>query len=680
MVPWPGGVEQDFLEVPSMALEKFTSDQQLLQRELASWMAGESVSRIFGVFLFDLLLHSQAPPYSFDGHEKLSIPELYRHVMEKCTTLPQLPNINFCTSWYHIYLGYDAGYYGYGWADVYAADIFATMQSSKLGALALNWSRTALLGLTQLTPGWSSSTRYRDMNKMQRSFGLRVNKAGNCSGSYKRVGAHCNMQGSLAPEPPRRGWKLPDQERGLLAENFFTKGLESKGLSPEMIQSLTSKLVHQDADGKMSAFRRKGGLSFDDEWAKLENPPCEALGQPERSQAVEAWQAGVHHAQDSLLKDFGIEGSHVVESAHPYEAKGFRQRPGVAAVVPGEWPQVGDAVEGKYFSGMYYPAKVASIKAGITIYTLDWEDGDVRDKEKRREDLRPRGGGPVPQLVAERNVEDVETYRDAAPKEGDARPRWVARAPWRSISAMPWAGSATATTRAIFMSWQDVETPCFAICREAVKRVMVKYSKQEGPKYDEQGFGLTCGDELLSFTLDRTCPLTPIVLETISDRIGPAKVQGVEKGWYLDLVKTFSGPHREVLGELLNGLGGVKLDLAPVKPDQVMSVVMANLERFVDLLNTKVRAMQEVSLCFIDSSSAMAPVLLPEVHVEYKGTTVSSEIDRLGSDGKNDVVVKSVRAEGPAQAAGVRPGWAVDWWGWLREREGREGPGGSRRI
>lgn len=161
MVPWPGGVEQDFLEVPSMALEKFTSDQQLLQRvakhfetakeldgasiskiqELESWMAGIQESRIFGVFLFDLLLHSQAPPYSFDGHEKLSIPELYRHVMEKCTTLPQLPNINFCTSWYHIYVGYDAGYYGYGWADVYAADIFATMQSSKLGALSAETGR-----------------------------------------------------------------------------------------------------------------------------------------------------------------------------------------------------------------------------------------------------------------------------------------------------------------------------------------------------------------------------------------------------------------------------------------------------------------------------------------------------------------------------------------------------------
>merc|ERR1711939_856896 len=32
MVPWPGGVEQDFLEVPSMALEKFACEPELISR------------------------------------------------------------------------------------------------------------------------------------------------------------------------------------------------------------------------------------------------------------------------------------------------------------------------------------------------------------------------------------------------------------------------------------------------------------------------------------------------------------------------------------------------------------------------------------------------------------------------------------------------------------------------
>lgn len=102
MVPWPGGVEQDFLELPSMALEKFASDPSLLSKvachytvcptsstspssalsstepkpvlghetiekikKLDRWMVGTSQSRYFAMALFDLLVHSQAPPYSY---------------------------------------------------------------------------------------------------------------------------------------------------------------------------------------------------------------------------------------------------------------------------------------------------------------------------------------------------------------------------------------------------------------------------------------------------------------------------------------------------------------------------------------------------------------------------------------------------------------------------------------
>lgn len=169
MVPWPGGVEQDFLEVPSMALEKFACEPVLLQRvakhfsgqgpkledkvtrwkfpkrihegscfmsqvffggkvwlgnkrgicrfvssagiehqvkviskikELETWMAGLGESRYFASSLFDLMIHSQAPPYSFEGEEGLSSAELYRRVMQKYTTLAQLPKTNYSASWY----------------------------------------------------------------------------------------------------------------------------------------------------------------------------------------------------------------------------------------------------------------------------------------------------------------------------------------------------------------------------------------------------------------------------------------------------------------------------------------------------------------------------------------------------------------------------------------------------
>jgi len=35
------------------------------------------------------------------------------------------------------------------------------------------------------------------------------------------------------------------------------------------------------------------------------------------------------------------------------------------------------------------------------------------------------------------------------------------------------------------------------------KWVAKKANHGQGPKYDEQGFGVTCGDELLVFSLDR---------------------------------------------------------------------------------------------------------------------------------------------------------------------------------
>jgi len=158
MVPWPGGVEQDFLEVPSMALEKFACEPALLERVaqhfsgkktpelggstirqlqmLEKWMTGTQESRSFAMFLFDLILHSQAPPYSFDGNDGLSVAELNHRVLEKYTTLKQLPGTNSSASWYHIFIGYDAGYYGYGWSDVFAADIFEAMRDSEEGPLS----------------------------------------------------------------------------------------------------------------------------------------------------------------------------------------------------------------------------------------------------------------------------------------------------------------------------------------------------------------------------------------------------------------------------------------------------------------------------------------------------------------------------------------------------------------
>ena len=45
-----------------------------------------------------MLVHSEAPPYSFENESNLSSAELYRRVMKKYTKLEQLPETNYRAS------------------------------------------------------------------------------------------------------------------------------------------------------------------------------------------------------------------------------------------------------------------------------------------------------------------------------------------------------------------------------------------------------------------------------------------------------------------------------------------------------------------------------------------------------------------------------------------------------
>lgn len=161
MVPWPGGVEQDFLELPSMALEKLASEPTLLRqvarhysgkqgpdvpsiteetvmqiKAQSKFMFGPNQCKYFALALFDLILHSQEPPYTFGGASGLSIQELYAKCVEEHTKLAGLPGTHPSASWYHMVIGYDAGFYGYGWSDVYAADVFEAMVKANEGPLS----------------------------------------------------------------------------------------------------------------------------------------------------------------------------------------------------------------------------------------------------------------------------------------------------------------------------------------------------------------------------------------------------------------------------------------------------------------------------------------------------------------------------------------------------------------
>eukprot|EP00667_Euglena_gracilis_P003469 EG_transcript_3478 len=148
MMPWPGGVEQDFLEVPSMALQHFVYDPAVLRRlaspqpasaadggdrlddgticrlaETRYASAGLLYRRLVAMSQYDILIHSSCPPYEYNGQTGLSLEALWHAVIADVAGVPPIPDTFMPASWYHMAFGYDAGYYGYLWAEVLAADI-----------------------------------------------------------------------------------------------------------------------------------------------------------------------------------------------------------------------------------------------------------------------------------------------------------------------------------------------------------------------------------------------------------------------------------------------------------------------------------------------------------------------------------------------------------------------------
>ena len=133
MMPWPGGVEQDFLEVPSMFLEKLVYRRDVVEKLSAHYetgavldaatiaklnkaqyfQAGLQWSRFIAMAMFDIEVHSKAPPYSCGGKDGLTLEELWATLMTTLGHRDEVPGTFMPASWYHLVIGYDAGYYGY---------------------------------------------------------------------------------------------------------------------------------------------------------------------------------------------------------------------------------------------------------------------------------------------------------------------------------------------------------------------------------------------------------------------------------------------------------------------------------------------------------------------------------------------------------------------------------------
>ena len=138
-------VSQDFVEAPSQMLENWLDNpkilslvsghfsdhsQKLPQDMLQKMLSAKDFNQGYGYTkqllyaLFDMALHTQDGPLDVNNIYL----NLYRDVMGQ----EPLQNQSFPASFGHLMGGYDAGYYGYLWSEVYAADMFTQFPSDNL--------------------------------------------------------------------------------------------------------------------------------------------------------------------------------------------------------------------------------------------------------------------------------------------------------------------------------------------------------------------------------------------------------------------------------------------------------------------------------------------------------------------------------------------------------------------
>ncbi len=133
-------VPRDFVELPSQLLENWATEKEFLDkfafhyetgetipdtliekvRKADNYHAGYASCRQISFGLLDMMWHTTAP-------DKIkNVLKSERNVFDKLEVMPIVKGTCMSTSFSHIFAGgYAAGYYGYKWAEVLEADIFA---------------------------------------------------------------------------------------------------------------------------------------------------------------------------------------------------------------------------------------------------------------------------------------------------------------------------------------------------------------------------------------------------------------------------------------------------------------------------------------------------------------------------------------------------------------------------
>ncbi len=143
-------VARDFVEVPSQSFERWVTDPNVLKSFAVNYedetdsfplemiekidqasqaTIGMHYRRQFSFGLMDLKMHSEIAE-----DDEFNIVD-YTNTVLADVFLPFPEGSSFVTAFGHLFGGYDAGYYGYAWADVLAADVASVFKASPKGFL-----------------------------------------------------------------------------------------------------------------------------------------------------------------------------------------------------------------------------------------------------------------------------------------------------------------------------------------------------------------------------------------------------------------------------------------------------------------------------------------------------------------------------------------------------------------
>eukprot|EP01114_Cavostelium_apophysatum_P016229 TRINITY_DN4565_c0_g1_i8.p1 TRINITY_DN4565_c0_g1~~TRINITY_DN4565_c0_g1_i8.p1 ORF type:complete len:854 (+),score=139.97 TRINITY_DN4565_c0_g1_i8:123-2684(+) len=143
-------VELDFLEAPSQMLENWCWNPDILRRLsghyetsqpmpdalieslIKSRRVCEGLAKLRQIHysLYDLVLHSN-PPFSLDEDPQTNsgkLSEMWINMRKETALIGAAPGSNVPAAFMHLAAGYDAGYYGYMWSEVFSADMFSRFE------------------------------------------------------------------------------------------------------------------------------------------------------------------------------------------------------------------------------------------------------------------------------------------------------------------------------------------------------------------------------------------------------------------------------------------------------------------------------------------------------------------------------------------------------------------------